>query len=66
MVQTAEKAPGDLMLDALHKGDELGAECKISSHLLLEAMDHRRTGLEILHRDLFDSATPWFSPPWPS
>ncbi len=48
----------DPALEALHKGGELGSECKISSHLLLAALDQGRAGLEILHQDLFDSSAP--------
>jgi len=37
---------------------ELGAECKISSHVLLEAVDREYAGLPVLHQDLFDAAQP--------
>jgi len=44
--------------ELLHQGEELGIESKISSHVLMEATDRERTGLEILHQDLFDPAAP--------
>jgi class 3 adenylate cyclase/HEAT repeat protein len=52
-----ENAP-DPALEALNKASAPGSEYKISSHLLLEATDPERVGLDILHRDLFDSALP--------
>ncbi len=48
----------DPALEALHKAGELGSECKITSHFLLEVVDRGQAGLEILHQDLFDSAAP--------
>jgi HEAT repeat protein len=48
----------DPALEVLQKGIDQGSEHKISSHLLLEAMDRQGAGLEILHKDLFDSSAP--------
>jgi class 3 adenylate cyclase/HEAT repeat protein len=44
-------------MEALQSGSNLGPETKITTHELIRAFDRGKKGIEILHKDLFDSNT---------
>ncbi|MEE9308797.1 MAG: HEAT repeat domain-containing protein [Spirochaetia bacterium] len=50
----AEKIPNS-PLESSHSGPDLGEESKKTTHMILKNFDAQKRGIEILHRDLFDS-----------
>jgi class 3 adenylate cyclase/HEAT repeat protein len=55
VTRVIEKVPSS-PLEALQHGSDLGEEAKITTQLILKSYDRGRLGLEVLHRDLFDSS----------